>query len=272
MKTVTQTAKLAGLMVVMSCALLAQSQGSAQQGQAAGKHVPQAKTKAEFNDYNAAYALNGGAAVEKAAEDFATKYPDSELKPILYTKAMHEYQTENNKPKIVAMGDKVLQFDPDNPVALVLTATVMADSLATSDVDQEKKVAAIRKNADHALQTIPAFAPGANIPPEQLAAYKKTLESMAHAAMGMAALKNNDDTGAEKELKAAADVNPSQPDPYVWYHLALAQDHQKKYSEALVSVNQAVKYASTDPDLASLANGELTRLQTLNQVSPGAPK
>ena len=81
------------------------------------------------------------------------------------------------------------------------------------------------------------------------------------------ALKSGDDAGAEKELKAAADANPSQPDPYVWYHLALAQDHQKKYPEALVSVNQAVQYAGSDPDLAALAQGELARLRTLNQVA-----
>ncbi len=100
----------------------------AQPTQPSGKHVPQAKTKAEFNDYNTAYAVAGGAASEKAADEFSAKYPDSELKSILYSKAMHEYQTENNKEKIEATGEKVLQFDPDNPVALVLTATVMADT------------------------------------------------------------------------------------------------------------------------------------------------
>lgn len=237
--------------------------------QPAGKHVPQAKTKAEFADYNAAYAVAGGAASEKAAEDFSAKYPDSELKSFLYSKAMHEYQTENNKTKIQAMGEKVLQLDPDNPIALVLTATVMADSLADTDTDRAAKVAAIKKNSEHALQSINSdFAPGANISPEQLAAYKKTLQSMAYSALGIAALKSGDDAGAEKELKTAADTNPSQPDPYVWYHLALAQDHQKKYAEAMVSVNQAVQNSASDPDLAALAQGELARLRTLNQVAP----
>ena len=44
--------------------------------QPAGKHVPQAKTHPEFNDYNAAYAVAGGTASEKAADDSAAKYPD----------------------------------------------------------------------------------------------------------------------------------------------------------------------------------------------------
>ncbi|HEY3769982.1 MAG TPA: tetratricopeptide repeat protein [Candidatus Angelobacter sp.] len=274
MKNMWFPALLLGFLCV-SAAAMAQQQGSgsSKPAQPAGKHVPQAKTKPEFADYNAAYAVSGGAASEKAAEDFAAKYPDSELKSFLYSKAMHEYQTENNKPKIEAMGEKVLQLDPDNPVALVLTATVLADTLADTDTDRAKKVAMIKKNSDHALETINSdFAPGANVSPEQLAAYKRTLQSMAHSALGIVALKSGDDAGAEKELKTAADANSSQPDPYVWYHLALAQDHQKKYPEALASVSKAVQYAGSDPELAVLAQGELTRLQTLNQVAPDAAK
>jgi tetratricopeptide (TPR) repeat protein len=267
-------ALLLGLLCVSVAATAQQpGSGSSKAAQPAGKHVPQAKTKPEFADYNTAYAVSGGAASEKAAEDFSAKYPDSELKSFLYSKAMHEYQTENNKPKIEAMGEKVLQLDPDNPVALVLTATVLADTLADTDTDRAKKVAMIKKNSDHALETIGSdFAPGANVSPEQLAAYKRTLQSMAHSALGIVALKSGDDAGAEKELKTAADANSSQPDPYVWYHLALAQDHQKKYPEALASVNKAVQYAGSDPELAVLAQGELTRLQTLNQVAPDAAK
>ncbi len=271
MKAFVKNALTLLLMVASGALLFAQSNAqqasgtsSSQAAQPAAKHVPQAKTQAEFKDYNAAYAVNGGAASEKAAEDFSAKYPASELKTFLYSKAMHEYQTENNKPKILEMGTRVLQYDPDNPVALVLTATVMADMLENSDPDLQKKAATIKTNGTHALETINAdFALATNASPEQVTAYKKILISMAHSALGIAALKTNDDAGAEKELKAAADANPSQPDAYVWYHLALAQDHQQKYAEALTSVNQAVQYASADPDLAGLAKGERERLQTL---------
>jgi hypothetical protein len=45
----------------------------------AGKRPPQARTQPEFKDYNTAYAITGGAAMEKAANDFAEKYPSSEF-------------------------------------------------------------------------------------------------------------------------------------------------------------------------------------------------
>jgi tetratricopeptide (TPR) repeat protein len=228
------------------------------------KHVPEAKTHQEFNDYNAAYALSGGAQVEKAADDFAAKYPASELKTYLYAKALHEYQNEQNPAKMLTIGRRILQLDPDNTISLVLTATVLADSLKDTDPDRQQKIEETKKDAGHALDTVDsAFTPPANATPDQITAYKKTLQSMAHSALGITALKTDDNAKAEQELKLAAELNVTQPDPYIWYHLALAQDHLEKYSEALVSVNKAMEYAGNS-DLADLARSERKRLLTKN--------
>jgi tetratricopeptide (TPR) repeat protein len=256
------------------CTALQQpSSGNSKEAQPAGKRVPQAKTHQEFNDYNTAYALTGGPAVEKAADEFAAKYPTSELKAYLYSKAMHEYQNENNPPKMLSVGEKILQLDPDNSIALVLTSTVLADSLKDADIDRQEKIARARKNAKHALETVDSsFVPPANATPEQVTQYKSTLQSMAHSALGIVALKTGDDATAENELKLSTSLNVGQPDPYLWYHLALAQDHQKKYSEALVSVNHALQVMGGNTDLGELAQGEQKRLLTLtggNAPSPG---
>ena len=242
------------------------------QAQPAGKHVPQAKTHPEFNDYNTAYAIAGGAASEKAADEFAAKYPQSELKAYLYSKAMHEYQNENNPAKMLSVGEKVLQLDPDNSIALVLTATVLADSLNESDADRQEKNTRVKKNATRALDTVDSgFVPPANATPEQVTAYKSTLQSMAHSALGIVALKTGDDATAENELRLSTNLNQSQPDPYLWYHLALAQDHQKKYPEALASVNHALEVMGTNADLGELARGEQKRLLTLTGGTAPTP-
>ena len=247
-----------------------------QPGPAAGKHPPQAKTQAEYKDYNTAFATSGSEAMEKAADAFAVKYPDSELRAILYSQAMRQYQQENNSGKMLAMGEKVLTLDPDNTVALVLTATVMSDDLTESDSGQagsspsgdekerDKKIAEIRKNSSRALETVDSgFASPAGATPEQITAYKNRLRSMAHSALGITNLKTGDNPGAEKEFKMAAELIQAEPDPFVFYHLALAQDHQGKYAEALASVDQALKSAGSAPDLAKLASGERERLVKL---------
>ena len=121
--------------------------------------MPQAKTHPEFNDYNAAYAVAGGAASEKAADEFAAKYPASELKAFLYSKAMHEYQTENNQAEDPGHArEKVLQLDPDNVIALVLTANVLSDCIERSGRrPRQENRRRSRKNgnaraADHGLR------------------------------------------------------------------------------------------------------------------------
>jgi tetratricopeptide (TPR) repeat protein len=237
-----------------------------------------AKSQQELADYKADDSLKGGSAMEQAAISFAQKYPESELRLYLFARAMHEYQRENNAAGIQQMGERVLALDPDHTVALVLTATALADSLGPSDSDRDKKIAEIKKNATRALQTVRTrFVPPAGATPQQAAVYKTTLEAMAYSALGMSNLKTGDYNEAEKNLKQAAELDKIHPDPYVWYHLALAQDHRKKYSAALNSVEQALQLASSNPDLQKLAETEhqrLSRLATHGKNSPdsgGAP-
>src|SRR5262249_1794090 len=100
----------------------ASGQAAPAAGQAAapqGKRPPAAKTQPEFDAYKAAVAQTDAAAIEKAADDFATKFPDSELKPVLYKAAMHAYQQTNNADKMTDMARKILAYDADDPEALL---------------------------------------------------------------------------------------------------------------------------------------------------------
>jgi tetratricopeptide (TPR) repeat protein len=239
---------------------------------------PHAKTKPEFDDFKAASATTGGAAMEAAADSFASKYPDSELRSALYLRAMHEYQTESNAAKSEAMAETVLKIDPENPVALVISATGLSNQLPDSrpsehsgDLVESKpdpSIAEIKKNANLALQTIDtSFVPPAGATPQQVAGLKAMLKAMAHSAIGITDLKTGDDAGAETELKAAAELNKMRPDPYTWYQLALAQEHQKKYADALASANEGFKYASSDPTISKLLQDEQAKLKQLSSGS-----
>src|SRR5579884_1456166 len=238
-----------------------------EQAQPTGVH-PVARSQQERDAFTAAYALTGGATTEAAAEDFAAKYPASQLRHYLYSSAMLQYQRENNPAKMLAMGEKVLELDPDNPLALVLTATAIADNLGDRDRDREKKITTIKHNANKALQVVET---GYAVPQSDAASaaaiYKSTLQAMAYSALGMMKLKTGDDAGAEKDLGKAADLAKIRPDPYIWYHLALAQDHRKKYTAALSSVEQALQLASSNPELQRLAEAEHERLAGLTRGS-----
>jgi uncharacterized protein HemY len=86
---------------------------------------------------------------------------------------------------------------------------------------------------------------------------------MAYATLGLMGLKTGDYADAERDLKTAVERGTARPDPFVWYHLALAQDHRKKYPAALNSVEQALQLASAYPELQKLAETEHERLTRL---------
>ena len=249
----------------------AQAQASAASTGRQSAKAPQAKSQQERNDFIAAYALADAATEEAAANDFAAKYPASELRHYLFSSAMLKYQHENNPARMLVMGEKVLELDPDNPLALVLTATAIVDGLNERDRDRERKMTVIKRNAMRAIQM--AETGYSSNTAESAAAYKTTLESMAYSALGLMKLKVGDDAGAEKDLKAAVDLATVRPDPYLWYHLALAQDHRKKYAAALSSVEQALQLSSSDPELQKLAEVEHERLAGLTRGvhTPPAP-
>jgi tetratricopeptide (TPR) repeat protein len=263
MKIMTRTSFLAAVLVAVVlgewCVLSTAAQ-SPPGGRVPPKH---AASQQELNDYRAAAALRGGSAVEQAANAFANRYPASELRQLLFSRAMLQYQLENNTSGILSMGEQTLALSPDHPAALVLTATVLADSLSPDDLDRDRKIAEIKRNASRAIevlqkQRITAGAGESN---------RESLQAMAYSALGLMRLKTGDYAEAEKNLKAALERATVRPDAYTWYHLALAQDHRKKYPSALNSVEQALQLASRDAELQKLAEVEHERLSHLLERS-----
>jgi tetratricopeptide (TPR) repeat protein len=227
--------------------------------------VPEAGSRQEYQDYMSATTIAEGASLEKAADDFAARYPASELRVYLYSRTLHRYQNEDNAAKILEMANKVLALDPDNSVALATSALVLADSLTASGPARDQTIWLIRHNCEHALETMDSslvLAPG--VTAQDVAAYKALLGARVHSALGIMELKTGNDREAENDLKMAAGMNRVRGDASVYYHLALAQDHQKKYAEAVDSAEQALQLASSSPALQKLAEVELERLQKLS--------
>src|SRR5215471_80178 len=164
---------------------------------------PHARSQQELNDYRTANSATGGEGLERAAVRFAARYPHSELSQYLFSKAMLQYQAENNPARMLAMGEKVLALDPNHSLALVLTATALADNLGQDGADRDRAIAEIKKNAGRAIETIGShYTPPAAATARQAELYRETLQSMAHAALGLMRLKTGDYSDAEKDLKA----------------------------------------------------------------------
>src|SRR6266481_5826736 len=151
-----------------------------------GKVPPQTKTQPEFDAWKAAAAnTTDPAAAEKAADDFASKFPNSEVRVLLYQNAMRLYQNANNAEKTEAMGRKVLSLDGDHPEALVIVAEVIAERTRDSDIDKDQRYGEATTMAQKATQTIETDVQvPAGTPQDKIDAYKSMIKSQAYSIMG----------------------------------------------------------------------------------------
>lgn len=243
-------------------------------GQAAapqGKRPPKVNSQDEFNAYKAAVASTDGAAAEKAADDFATKYPQSELRPLVYKAAMQKYQQVNNGDKMVEMSRKILAIDPDDPEALVSVAQVEAEKVKDDSLDKDVLLAEAKKDAERALVTVDTDVPTSGYPEDKLKMYKDFIRSQAYFVLGTAAFKASNWPEAETNLRKSIDALPQQPDVIAVYRLALSLDFQNKIPEALKAAQQAVDLTKDNPDspAGKAARQEQDRLQ--KYASTGTP-
>ena len=285
-----RAAMMLGVLAIAAFAVAQQQQTPAQQKQPAGaaqqgapvtppgKRPPQAKTQPEFDAYNAAIAnQKDAAAMEKAADDFATKFPDSELRVLLFKAAMRAYQNANNGDKMLEEAQKLLKVDPDDPEALIASAEVTTEHTRDTDLDKDQRFAKATKDAQHALETIDTDVPmPANIPQAQIDAYKGLLRSSAYSILGTIQYDQEKYVDAEGYFRKSIDAYPAQPDPVVVLRLALALDKQGKYSDALTQANKAVDLTQEGTNAGTTARHERDRLMqltgaTIPAVSTPAP-
>ncbi|HWS96899.1 MAG TPA: tetratricopeptide repeat protein [Candidatus Methylomirabilis sp.] len=241
-----------------------QAQTGAATASTPAQHQPQAKSKEEFEAYNAATSKTDPAQLEVAAAEFVQKFPNSELKELLYVRAMNMYQQQNNSGKVIATGRKAIELNPADPVPLVAVASALVMDTRENDLDRDARYAEAGKDAQSALDNVDTglqVPPG--VPPDRIAAAKANLRSIAYDSLGVIAMNKKDYAAAEQNFQKAADLMKDQPDAVVYLRLSVAQDNQSKYPEALDSANKAVQYAPDGSAEKNLAKQQQARLQKL---------
>ncbi len=249
------------------------SQAATTAAPAQGKRPPQANTQAEFDAYKAAVVLSSDAdAFAKATEDFAAKFPNSELRILLFKASMHAFQNANNAEQMSATAEKVLKLDPDDPEALVAAAEVIAEHTRDTDLDKDQRWALAQKYALRATETIDTdVAIPAGTPQEKIDAYKGFVRSSAYSVLGTVSFNQEKYPDAEGYFRKSIDALPSQPDPVVVLRLAISLDKQSKYPEALKEANHAVQLTEEASMAGKLARQERDRLVQLTGGSVPAP-
>lgn len=234
-----------------------------------GRPPIQTKTREEYKAYQAAIANGKNAdAMEKAADDFTSKFPGSDVRVLLYRAAMSSYQNAGNPEKMMDMGLKVLAIDKDDPEALIGIAEILEERTGPTDLDRQQRSEQVIEYAAHALKTLDTdLAVPVGTSADRVDAYKKYLRSTALAIIGAIYYKQERYPEAETKLRNAVDADAANPDPVVVLRLALALDQQKKYVDALEQANRSVELTEESTDLGRIARNERDRLLAQSRVS-----
>lgn len=263
-----------GFVLAQQPAAAAQSSSANAQSGAQGtptKRPPQAKTQAEFDAYQAAMKSAGDpAAMEKAADDFAAKFPASELRDILYRVAMRGYQNVDNGDKMSEAAQKLLKIDPNDPEALVDHAEITVERTHDTDLDKDQRLDDAGKEAQHALQSVETDIP-AGVQPQQVEMFKAMVRSTAYSILGGDADKREKYAEAEDYYRKAIAADSAHVDPVLVLRLTLAMDKQGKYPDALKEANRAVDMTQENTTPGKLARQERDRLVQLTGGGSPAP-
>jgi tetratricopeptide (TPR) repeat protein len=251
-----------------------QQPGQAGQAQTPGTpapvhHGPQAKTQDEFAAYQQAIQQQDPDACAKAVDEFAVKYPQSELRAPLYQELTRRYFTANKADQVLLYGRKTLEIEPNNPLALAMIARVLAERTQESDIDRDERLNESVKDAEKMIATIDQSLPNIippNVSPAQAENVKKQLLFMAWDAEGKAQMELKQDAKAQQSLEKALQYAPEEA--RTRFRLALTLDREGRYPEALAAVNQVMQGSTDDPVLTQQAQQEKTRLQQLTGAAP----
>jgi tetratricopeptide (TPR) repeat protein len=246
------------------------TQSPATQAPAHTKGAPQAKTQEEFKAYQDVVAKPDTASMEQAADEFAQKFPNSELRTVIYNGLMNTYRNGGATDRAIAMGRKSLAIDPTDPVPNVMVALALAQSTRDTDLDKDDRLNEASRDAQRDIDNIDTgMAVPPNTPPDKIQGAKNSILTMAYETEGTVAMTKKDYPAAEAAFRKGLQVNPSQPDGVLYLRLAIALDNQKKYPEALEATENAIKYNQAGTEAQNLATQEKSRLQKL--VGNSAP-
>ncbi len=248
-------------------------------GQTQAPAPPKAKSQAEGQALQAMAQAPNAKQREAAAEEFLTKYADSEFKPIVLLVVAQSAEEQGNGEKAIIYGERVLEANPDPATkaqALILLAKQNAQRTREFDLDRDEKLEKVSKYGKSAIDTLNTMAkPNAQMTDDQWNTMKSDLLSDAHEALGMGAAVKKDYATAESEFKEAVALGKTGlPTPAV--RLADVYNRENKYDDAIALCDKVLAMPNLHPGIKSMAENQRAKALKAKEsaakpATPAAP-
>lgn len=226
--------------------------------------APKPKSADEVKAIQAMYGATTPDDQIAAANALIEKFADTEFKSIAFQLMAEDYQRKNDFAKTIVYGERALEADPKNYQADLILANEYSRGTHDTDFDKDDKLKKAEKYAHDTITNVAdAPKPNTNIDDAKWAGIKKDIAASAHEALGLVAMDRKDNPGALAEFKTATET-AADPDPATYARLAMADNLNGKYDDAIAAADKALSLPDAAPQVKQFAQAEKARA-TMNK-------
>jgi len=189
----------------------------------------------EDNDYQAVVSAQSDPGnLIPLGEAFVAKYPGSTHMLAVYSILTPAYLETNQVEKMVDVGGKALQLDPDDVDVLPILAFAVPRRTNAQTPEGMQQLQRAQAWAQHGIELLNALAKPEGADDAAFQAAKNDKLSMCHDGLGAVDLKTGKFDDAITELTQSMQLG-SEPDPVDYLLLGIAQESTNHFDEAVAS-------------------------------------
>lgn len=195
----------------------------------------------------------------QAGEEFVQLYPESQLRALVYSLVAIAYRDKNDYEKSLEYGEKALELEPENVLALSVLAHTLPQRMKGSGLEQAQKLARTLELANRGLAEMEKLVKRPDQAEEEFQTHKATLSRLLHSALGRVHLQRRQLDKAQVEYKMAVTAIEN-PDPTDYFYLGQAYEEDRKFEEAIEAFENASRL-SPGTIIEQIAEQKLERLR-----------
>jgi tetratricopeptide (TPR) repeat protein len=180
------------------------------------------------------------------SEDFLQKYPQSRYKPVIYQALVSGYFSTQQVPKLLDIGEKEIQMNPNDAPVLAVMAQTIARTFNAKAPDAEQQLEKAEQYSKRAIEVTPTLSKPANLTDEAFTMAKNDTLGMAHGGLGLVYIRKAKYQDAIPELEQSIKSDTrAQPDPVNYYLLGLANDKTSHFEAAATAFTKCAAIQSS---------------------------
>ena len=180
------------------------------------------------------------------AEDFLQKYPQSRYRGVMYQNLVSGYFATQQIPKLLDVGDKEIEINPNDAPVLAVVAQTIARSFNAKAPDAEKQLEKAEEYSKRAIEVTPTLQKPPSMTDEAFMTAKNDTLGMAHSGLGLVYVRRAKYAEAIPELEQSIKVDAhAQADPVNDYLLGLATDKTTHFDAAATAFSKCAAIQSS---------------------------